>query len=189
MGVTDDEALELPLVPPEFVAVAVNVYPVPLVRPVTVHVPLRGVVASGLEIVHVCPPDAVTVNDVGIPPVAAAVTVTEALVSPAVAEGACGASGADVGAGPPDVGVTDVEATELVLVPPPFVAVAVNVYAVLLVRPVTVHVPVGGVPESEFAVQVRPSGLEVTVKEVGVPPVPLAVTVTSTAAFCEVPVG
>ena len=51
------------------------------------------------------------------------------------------------------------------------------------------HVPVRGVPDSELAVQVTLPGFDVTVNEVGVLPVPLAVTVTSTAAFSDVPVG
>jgi len=170
-------------VPPEFVAVALKVYDVPFVRPGTVQEPLRGE-PDGLVIVHELPPgEAVTVNDVGVAPVFAPVTVTEASPSPAVADGVWGASGALCGAGPLPVGVTDAEATELALVPPPFVAVAVNVYAVPFVNPVTVHVPVRGVPVSELAVQVKLPGLDVTVKDVGVPPVALSVTVTSTAAF------
>lgn len=75
--------------------------------------------------------------------------------------------------------------------PPPLVAVAVNVYAVPFVRPLTVHEPERGVPLKELAVHCCPPGFEVTVKEVGVPPLPLAapVTVISTDAFCAVPVG
>ena len=155
----------------------------------TVHEPVGGV-PVGLLMVQVRPPgDAVTVKEVGVAPVLAPVTVTDASPSPEVTLGAGGASGADWGAGPLLVGVTDAEAAELALVPPPLVAVAVKVYAVPLVRPVTVHVPDRGVPESELAVQVKLPGFEVTVKDAGVPPVALSVTVTSTAVFWETPVG
>lgn len=189
LGVTAVDAAELLLVPPEFDAVAVKVYAVPLVRLVTSHEPVRGV-PLGLEIVQLSPPgEAVTVKVLAVAPLAAPVTVTEACPSPAVAFGCWGASGADCGAGPEPVGVTLAEAAELPLVPPAFVAVAVKVYAVLFVRPLTVHVPVRGVPDRELAVQVKLPGFEVTVNEVGVLPVPLAVTVTSTAAFSDVPVG
>lgn len=149
----------------------------------TVHEPAGGV-PVGLPMLQVPPPgDAVTVKEVGVAPVPAPVTVTDASPSPAVALGAGGGSGADWGAGPLLVGVTGAEAAELVLVPPPLVAVAVKVYEVPFVRPVTVHVPDRGVPVSEPAVQVKLPGLEVTWKDVGVPPVALSTTVTSTAAF------
>lgn len=143
----------------------------------------------GLLMVHVWPPEDVTANDVAAEPVAAPVTVTVTCPSPALAVGCTGASGADCGAGPEDVGVTCDEALDAELVPPPLVAVAVNVYGVLFVRLVTVHVPDRGVPLRLVMVQVRLSGLDVTVNEVGVLPVALAVTVTATAAFCETPVG
>lgn len=127
LGVMEDDAPELPLVPPELVAVAVNVYDVPFVKPEITHVPARGV-PDRLLIVHVAEPGAaLTVSDVGRAPPASAVTVTEALVSPAIADGVCGALGAEVGEGPPAVGVTEVDAAEAPLVPPALVAVAVNV--------------------------------------------------------------
>lgn len=59
----------------------------------------------------------------------------------------------------------------------------------MFVSPVTVHVPDRGDPVSEVALQVNPPGFEVTWNDVGVPPVALSVTVTSTAAFWETPVG
>lgn len=57
------------------------------------------------------------------------------------------------------------------------------------VRLVTVQVPDGGDPLRLVIEQVRPSGLEVTVNEVGVLPVALPVTETNTASSCAVPVG
>lgn len=81
------------------------------------------------------------------------------------------------------------EAVEAALVPPPFVAVAVNVYGVPFVRPLTVQEPDLGVPLSELTVHWRLSGFEVTVNDEGVPPVPPSVTVTTTEAFCADPVG
>jgi len=59
----------------------------------------------------------------------------------------------------------------------------------LFVSPVTVQVPLSGEPLRLLVVHVLPSGLEVTVKEVGVPPVPLSCTVTWTAESKEVPLG
>jgi len=55
------------------------------------------------------------------------------------------------------VGLTEPDAADEPEVPPALVAVAANVYAVPLVRPVTVQEVAGLV-----TVQVRPSGVEVT---------------------------
>ena len=55
-------------------------------------------------------------------------------------------------------GVTEAEGAEFVEVPTPLLAVAVNVYAVPFVKPVTVHEVLGA-----LAVQVLPSGDEVMV--------------------------
>jgi hypothetical protein len=57
-----------------------------------------------------------------------------------------------------EVGVTDELALDDPEVPPPLVAVTVNVYAVPLVRPVTSQLVSGRV-----MVQVKPPGLDVTV--------------------------
>ena len=55
-------------------------------------------------------------------------------------------------------GVTEDDADDADDVPAVFVAVEVNVYAVLLLRPVTVHEP-----EAPLTVHVLPPGLAVTV--------------------------
>lgn len=86
-GVTTEDAPEALLVPPELVAVAVKVYGVPLVSPGTVHDPLNGV-PEGLLTTQDWPlVTAVIVNDVGVDPVLARVTVTTAFPSPALAVG------------------------------------------------------------------------------------------------------
>ena len=84
---TLDDAGDAVDVPPAFVAVAVNVYAVPFVRPGTVHEPDAPVT------VHVAPPGlAVIVNEaVAAPDPATTVTVAEA--SPATAVGAKGSGG------------------------------------------------------------------------------------------------
>ena len=69
--------------------------------------------------------------------------------------GALGADGA--------VGVTELDAAEGALVPTPFVAVTVKVYAVPFVRPVTIPLVAGGEPVTLF---VMPPGLDVIVYEV-----------------------
>ena len=53
-----------------------------------------------------------------------------------------------------------------------------NVYEVPLVSPVTVQEPPNGEPLGDVTLQVRPPGVAVMVKDAGVPPVPLSVTVT-----------
>jgi hypothetical protein len=91
-GVTVADAVDADDVPPEFVAVAVNVYEVPLLRPVTVHDPLAPVT------VHVAPPgEAVTVYESGVPPKVGATTVTVACPSPATTVGCPGVPGAAFG--------------------------------------------------------------------------------------------
>jgi hypothetical protein len=146
VGVTADEDDEAVEVPAELVAVAVKVYAVPFVRPVTAHEPEAPVT------VQVAPPgDAVTWYEVGVPPEPAD-TVTAARPSPATAVGAPGVPGSG------GTGVTALEAADELVVPKELAAVAVNVYAVPLVKPVTVHEPKAPVP-----VQVAPPGLAVTV--------------------------
>jgi hypothetical protein len=88
----------------------------------------------------------------------------------------------DVGDATGITGVADGDADD---VPPPLVAVAVNVYAVPFVRPV-----ISQLPEVPAMVQVRPPGLEVTVNEVGAPPDPVPwATVTVACALPATAVG
>ena len=88
IGVTDADAADAADVPPAFVAVAVNVYAVPFVRPDTTHDPDAPV------IVHVAPPgDAVTVCDVAAAPDCAAETDTVTDASPTTPVGAAGTFG------------------------------------------------------------------------------------------------
>lgn len=146
IGLTEPDAAEAAEVPEVFVAVALKVYGVPVVRPVTVH-EVAGLVTvqvrlSGVE---------VTVYEAGAPP-APALTVTVADVAPATtAVGVGGVPGAAIG-------LTLFDAVEAEEVPEALVAVALNVYAVPFVRPVTVHDVAGLV-----TVQVRLPGVEVTV--------------------------
>jgi hypothetical protein len=88
IGVTGADTAETAEVPPVFVAVALNVYERPLVRPVTSQDPAAPVT------VHVPAGDAVTAYDAGAPPVSAAATVTLTPPSPAVNVVMLGASGA-----------------------------------------------------------------------------------------------
>lgn len=143
------EAVEAAVVPNELAAVAVKVYAVPLVNPVTVQEPKAPVP------VQVAPPGlAVTVYEVPGSPPLPAVTVTVAWPSPATAVGAFGTAGGWVAA----VGVAELDAADAPEVPAAFVAVDVKVYPVPLVRPVTVHAVAG-----TFTVHVAPPGLAVTV--------------------------
>jgi hypothetical protein len=146
IGLTEPDADDPLEVPEAFVAVAEKVYGVPVVRPVTVHD------VAGLVTVQVRPSGVeVTVYEAGAPPVPA-LTVTVADVAPATA--AAGVGGVPGAA----IGLTLFDAVEAVEVPAPFVAVALKVYGVPLVRPVTVHEVAGLV-----TVQVRLPGVEVTV--------------------------
>ena len=89
-GVTAAEAADAGDVPVAFVAVAVNVYAVPLVRPSNVQGP-----PAAPATVQVAPPGlAVTVNVSAAPPgVDPGPTVTVAKASPATAVGAAGVAG------------------------------------------------------------------------------------------------
>jgi hypothetical protein len=110
-------------------AVAVNVYAVPFVRPDTTHAP------DAPTIVHDAPPgDAVTVCDVAGHTSMASATDTLTAPSPATAPGAVGTLGFAIG-------VTDADAADAADVPPALLAVAANVYAVPFVRPDTTHDP------------------------------------------------
>ena len=116
-------------VPAEFVAVTVNVYEVPFVRPCTVQ--LRAPF-----VVHVFEPgDDVTMYPVtDAPPLSAGADqdTTELTFTLEVADTAVGAPGAVAG-------IAAADALEAVDVPDAFVAVTVNVYEMPLVRPVTLH--------------------------------------------------
>jgi len=101
--------------------------------------------------VHVKPcGDEVTVYCAGVAPDRAWAQLTVTVPSPGVTVGASGTAGRATG-------VTE-ELVEPEESPPPFVATTVNVYAVPLVKPVTLQVVAGCV-----AVHSSPPGLEVTV--------------------------
>jgi hypothetical protein len=90
MALDGAEGPELPLA---LLALAVKVYDVPMVSPVTVQLPASGL-PVGLETVQVFPSGSeVTVKLVAVKPVDAAVTSTEADRNPAVAVTDCGADG------------------------------------------------------------------------------------------------
>ena len=128
-GVTALDASEALPVPERFVAVTVNVYDVPFVRPSTVQ--LRAPF-----VVHVFEPgEDVTVYPVTeAPPLSAGAVqdTTDETFAVEVAETAVGTPGAVAG-------TAAAEAVEAAEVPEAFVAVTLNVYDVPLVRPVIVH--------------------------------------------------
>jgi hypothetical protein len=143
-GVTEldaDDAVDVPLA---LVAVTVNVYDVPVVRPDTV---------IGLAPVPVSEPgDEVAVYaDTALPPVAPAVyvTVAEVPVPPSAAVPIVGACGTVVA-------VMLLDATDAELVPIALVAVTVKVYEVDDCKPVTVK-------GDDAPDAVNPPGLDVTV--------------------------
>jgi hypothetical protein len=172
IGVTDADAADAADVPPALLAVAANVYAVPFVRPDTTHDPDAPV------IVHVAPPgDASTVCDVAAVPVVAAVIEAVTDPSPATTLGTAGTFGFAIG-------VTDTEAADAADVPPAFVAVAVNVYAVPFVRPVTTHEP-----DAPVIVHVALPGDAVTRCDVAAVPDSAAETDTRTDASPITPVG
>jgi hypothetical protein len=164
-GVTAVDAVDADDVPAPFVAVAVNVYEVPFVRPDTTQLVAGDVTVH----VFVLSSTVVTVYVDGVPPLPAD-TVTVACPLPATAVGVPGVPG-----GP---GITALEAVDDPDVPSLFVAVDVNVYEVPFVRPVTVQLVAGDVTVHVFVL----SSTAVTVYDVG-EPVP-AVTVTTA---CELP--
>jgi hypothetical protein len=168
LRVTAAEAADAADVPTALVAVTVNVYAVPLVRPVTV-----ADVAPVVVIVR--PPGAaVTVYPVTAEPpsLAGAVHDTTAAVFPAVAVTPVGTPGATDANG-----VTAAEAADAADAPATLVAVTVNVYAVPLVRPVTVA------EVAPVVVIVRPPGAAVTVYPVTTePPSPVGAVHDTTAA-------
>jgi hypothetical protein len=149
-GVTAEVAALAKEVPFELVAVAVNVYAVPFVSPVTTigdDAPV-AVMFPGLEVI-------VYVADA--PPVAPGVNVTEACAFPPVATPIVGACGTVVA-------VTELLAELAEVVLAPFDAVTVYVYPVDDCSPVTTI----GLDEP---VAVNDPGLDVTVKLEANPPV------------------
>ena len=150
-GVTELEASDAALLPTTLVATTVKVYAVPLVSPVTV-----ALVAGAATIAEPPAGDEVTEYEViGLPPSeAGAVQETVAWALPAVAATAVAAPGTVAGA----TGVTLLEASDAGLLPIALVATTVKVYAVPLVRPVTVALVAGAVTMAE-----PPAGEDVTV--------------------------
>jgi hypothetical protein len=170
IGLLGAEAI---LVPIMFVAVTVNVYVVPFVKPVTVkgETPPVAVNPPGLD---------VTVYEVIAEPpsLPGGVKVTVASPLPRVAVPIVGAPGTLAG-------TTELLVEEAILVPIAFVAVTVKVYVTPLVKPVTV---IGEEPP----VPVNPPGLDVTVYEVIAEPPSLPggvkVTVASPLPAVAVPI-
>ena len=143
-GTTEEEAADAEPIPDTFVAVTVNEYDVPFVRPRTVH-EVEAVVQvnePGFEVT--------VYRLIAAPLLAGAVQETnaEASIAP-VATTEDGASGTAEG-------TTDNDAEEAVPVPDTFVAVTVNEYDVPFVRPETVH-------EVVAVMHWNPPGFEVTV--------------------------
>jgi hypothetical protein len=89
----DGELFEVPPVPPvALVAVAVKVYEVPFMRPVTAHEPLDPVTVQLFVTPETCGAAVIT-YELGRPPESGRVTLTVACVSPAIATGAAGTPG------------------------------------------------------------------------------------------------
>ena len=172
MSALKADGSELSLMPAAFVAVTVNVYAVSWVSPVAVtEVPVVvAVTPSGSE---------VTVYSViGLPPSeAGAVHETTTRMSPGVADTVAIIKLVTNSVGAPGTraGVTEFDASEDRLVPLEFVAVTVKVYAVPLVRPVTVS-------EVAVVVAVIPPRDEMTVYSVTVLPPSEADAVHETVA-------
>jgi hypothetical protein len=132
-GVALFDAADADPVPFAFVAVTVNVYPVPFVKPDTT-------IGDDAPVPVNEPGDDVTVKPVIVePPLPPAVNVTEAWAFPAVAVPIVGASGTVDG-------VAELDAADDPLVPYALVAVTDTVYAVPLVSPV---ITIGDVPFAE----------------------------------------
>jgi hypothetical protein len=175
--VTDIDGVDAREVPATFVAVTVNVYAVPFVSPVTAMVP---------------EPDW---DRVPVPPAGFEVAVYAVIGDPPSDEGAVNAISAVVPPvaatapmpGLPGVprGVADCEGPDAAEVPALFVAVAVNVYAVPLVSPVTSQDP--DAPDTVHVLAALPTA--VTLYDAGVPPAVGAATVTVTLPSPTATVG
>ena len=128
-GVTAEEEADATESPISLVATTLNVYEVPLVKPLTTH---EEAFAAAL---HVNPPG----KDITVKPVSAAPplftgAVNETVAAPAVVTDA----DTDVGAFGTVAGVTAVDAVDKSEVSEALVAVALNVYAEPFVKPVQV---------------------------------------------------
>ena len=128
-GVTDEEDDEATESPISLVATTVNVYGVPLVRPVTTQ---EEALAAAL---HVNPPgEDTTVKPVSAVPPLFVGAVNETVAAPAVLT----AADTDVGAPGSVAGVAAIDAVDKSEVSEALVAVALNVYADPFVNPVQV---------------------------------------------------
>jgi len=145
-GTATADASEAVLVPALFVAVTVNVYAVPFVRPVTVHV--VRVVAP-----QVAPPGAAVTRYplTAAPPVSAGAVHTttelEFTFEPAITV---------VGTPGTVAGTTAAEAADNTEPPDTLIAITLNVYDDPFVKPVTTQLV------SPLVTQVRPPGVAVT---------------------------
>ena len=139
---------------------------VPLVRPVTTQV-VAAVAGSTEVVVQVLAPgDEVTVYRVMVAPpllIGAVQLTVDWARSPEVAVAPVGGAGTEAG-------TAAAEGADATLVPVALVAVTVNVYAVPLVKPVTVQEVAAAVGATDVVVQVLPPGDEVTVYLVMVAP-------------------
>ena len=149
-GVTAADAADAGPVPTLFVADTVNVYAVPFVNPDTVTLVAGGAPDTTTGVPATDPANGVTVYDeIAAPPSDdGADHDTTAEAFPATADTPDGAPGTVAGG----AGVTALEGEDSGPVPIAFVADTVNVYAVPLVRPVTVAVVAGGFPVTVTAV-------------------------------------
>ena len=156
-----------------------------MVRPLTVALVSGGLPDTWVVVWATPARYGVTVYRVmGLPPLAGAVQLTVAEALPAVAVTPVGAAGA-VGA----TGVTAPDGAEAGPLPTPLVAVTMKVYAVPLVRPVTLAVVCGGVPLTTAGVCATPAMYGVIVYEViGLPPLDGAVQETTADWFPAVAV-
>jgi len=144
-GVTPDDGVEAVPPPATFAATTANVYATPFVRPVTEH-DVAGVAGATDDVEHCSPPgDAVTVYDVIVAPPSDAGAVHDTSAEPSAATPPTPVAAPGVVRG-----VTADDAADAALVPLAFVAVAVKVYAVPFVRPVTEQLIAGGVKEHDL---------------------------------------
>ena len=116
------DAADGALLPPPFVAITVNVYVVPFVRPVTIVFVAGGLPVIVIGACAVEPTYGVTVYDVAAPPDMGAVQLTDAIALPAVATTFVGEPGGLGGKG-----TTEFDRVDGVPAPAEFFAVTVNV--------------------------------------------------------------
>ena len=151
-GTTAAESTDAAPVPAEFVAVTLNLYETPLVRPATVHE------VEAVEQVNEPGVEVTVYAETADPPLDAG-AVHETTDEPvAFTEVTCVADTPDGATGGP-TGTTEFDEVDATDVPAEFVAVTENEYETPLVRPATVH-------EVEEVVHVFEPGFEVTMYEV-----------------------